>query len=182
VVHIFRFGIFSHVEGTTNCIRSHCCPVCSSPLYNVWTRRYNYRESNQQQDLISSACSSSTERYHVNLSGRSVTERLAALLVATSCMHNIRIQRTFIYSAAHSRVAPENVGLQKEQKYNTLAYWFTFACHTCMKCGCHRRCWRWPPWASIHNWTQQRMFLKVAATWKQASTSHLSSLLTETWA
>jgi hypothetical protein len=30
-----------------------------------------------------------------------------------------------IYSASHSRVAPENVGLQKEQKYNT------FACHTC---------------------------------------------------
>jgi hypothetical protein len=29
------------------------------------------------------------------------------------------------YSASHSRVAPENVGLQKEQKYNT------FACHTC---------------------------------------------------
>jgi hypothetical protein len=29
------------------------------------------------------------------------------------------------YSATHSRVAPENVGLQKEQKYNT------FACHTC---------------------------------------------------
>jgi hypothetical protein len=30
-----------------------------------------------------------------------------------------------IYSASHSRVAPENVGLQKEQKFNT------FACHTC---------------------------------------------------
>jgi hypothetical protein len=30
-----------------------------------------------------------------------------------------------IYSAPHSRVAPENVGLQKEQKCNT------FACHTC---------------------------------------------------
>jgi hypothetical protein len=29
------------------------------------------------------------------------------------------------YSASHSRVAPENVGLQKEQNYNT------FACHTC---------------------------------------------------
>jgi hypothetical protein len=29
------------------------------------------------------------------------------------------------YSASHLRVAPENVGLQKEQKYNT------FACHTC---------------------------------------------------
>jgi hypothetical protein len=28
------------------------------------------------------------------------------------------------YSASHSRVAPENDGLQKEQKYNT------FACHT----------------------------------------------------
>jgi hypothetical protein len=28
-------------------------------------------------------------------------------------------------SASHSPVAPENVGLQKEQKYNT------FACHTC---------------------------------------------------
>jgi hypothetical protein len=30
-----------------------------------------------------------------------------------------------LYSASHSRVAPENVGLQKEQKYNI------FACHTC---------------------------------------------------
>jgi hypothetical protein len=29
------------------------------------------------------------------------------------------------YSASHSRVAPENVGLQREQKYNTFAY------HTC---------------------------------------------------
>jgi hypothetical protein len=29
------------------------------------------------------------------------------------------------YSASHSRVAPEKVGLQKEQNYNT------FACHTC---------------------------------------------------
>jgi hypothetical protein len=34
------------------------------------------------------------------------------------------------YSAAHSRVAPENVGLQKEQKFNTL--------HVIpvMKCAC----------------------------------------------
>jgi hypothetical protein len=30
-----------------------------------------------------------------------------------------------LYSASHSRVAPENVGSQKEQKCNT------FACHTC---------------------------------------------------
>jgi hypothetical protein len=30
-----------------------------------------------------------------------------------------------LYSVSHSRVAPENVGLQKEQKYNT------YACHTC---------------------------------------------------
>jgi hypothetical protein len=30
-----------------------------------------------------------------------------------------------MYSASRSRVAPENVHLQKEQKYNT------FACHTC---------------------------------------------------
>jgi hypothetical protein len=29
------------------------------------------------------------------------------------------------YSVSHSRVAPENVGLQKEQKYNTVV------CHTC---------------------------------------------------
>jgi hypothetical protein len=29
------------------------------------------------------------------------------------------------YSASHSWVVPENVGLQKEQKYST------FACHTC---------------------------------------------------
>jgi hypothetical protein len=30
-----------------------------------------------------------------------------------------------LYSASHSRVAPENVGLQKEEKYNISA------CHTC---------------------------------------------------
>jgi hypothetical protein len=30
----------------------------------------------------------------------------------------------YLYSASHSQVAPENVGLQKEQKYNT------FACYT----------------------------------------------------
>jgi hypothetical protein len=30
-----------------------------------------------------------------------------------------------LYSASHSRVAPKNVGLQKEQKYNT------FACRSC---------------------------------------------------
>jgi hypothetical protein len=30
-----------------------------------------------------------------------------------------------LYSASHSRVAPENVGLQKEQKYNTFVF------HTC---------------------------------------------------
>jgi hypothetical protein len=30
-----------------------------------------------------------------------------------------------LYSASHSRLAPENVSLQKEQKY------ITFACHTC---------------------------------------------------
>jgi hypothetical protein len=34
------------------------------------------------------------------------------------------------YSASHSRVAPENVGLHKEQKYNT------FAVIPVMKCGC----------------------------------------------
>jgi hypothetical protein len=30
-----------------------------------------------------------------------------------------------MHSASHSRAAPENIGLQKQQKYNT------FACHTC---------------------------------------------------
>jgi hypothetical protein len=35
------------------------------------------------------------------------------------------LNSVYIYSASHSRVAPENVGLQKEQKCNT------FACHTC---------------------------------------------------
>jgi hypothetical protein len=35
-----------------------------------------------------------------------------------------------IYSASHSRVAPENVGLQKEQKCNTFAF------IPVMKCGC----------------------------------------------
>jgi hypothetical protein len=83
-----------------------------------------------------------------------------------------RLKLIFRYGASHSRVAPENVGLQNEQKYNT------FACHTCMKCCCHRRCWKCPPWASIHNWTRRCMFLKVSAR----ITSHLSSRLTETWA
>jgi hypothetical protein len=32
-----------------------------------------------------------------------------------------------------------------------------------MKWGCHRRCWKCPPWASIHNWTRRCMFLNVAA-------------------
>jgi hypothetical protein len=36
-------------------------------------------------------------------------------------------QFRLLYRVSHSRVAPENVGLQKEQKYNT------FACHTCNK-------------------------------------------------
>jgi hypothetical protein len=31
----------------------------------------------------------------------------------------------YMYSASHSRVAPENVGLLKEEKCNI------FACHTC---------------------------------------------------
>jgi hypothetical protein len=34
------------------------------------------------------------------------------------------VSTLWLYSASHSRVAPENVGLQKERKYNT------FACHT----------------------------------------------------
>jgi hypothetical protein len=38
---------------------------------------------------------------------------------ATNCLHS---HSALYYSASHSRVAPENVGLQK---YNT------FACHTC---------------------------------------------------
>jgi hypothetical protein len=47
-------------------------------------------------------------------------------------MLNVSIDRELLtsaihlkYSASHSQVAPENVGLQKEQKYTT------FACHTC---------------------------------------------------
>jgi hypothetical protein len=36
-----------------------------------------------------------------------------------------RITITVKYSASHSRVAPENIDLQKERKCNT------FACHTC---------------------------------------------------
>jgi hypothetical protein len=35
-----------------------------------------------------------------------------------------------LYSASHSRVAPENVGLQDVQKYNTFAF------IPVMKCGC----------------------------------------------
>jgi hypothetical protein len=37
---------------------------------------------------------------------------------------------TRYYSASHSQVAPENVGLQKEKKYNTFAF------IPVMKCGC----------------------------------------------
>jgi hypothetical protein len=35
-----------------------------------------------------------------------------------------------LYIASHLRVVPENVGLQKEQKFNT------FACHTCNEMSC----------------------------------------------
>jgi hypothetical protein len=28
--------------------------------------------------------------------------------------------------------------------------WFTSACHTCMKCGCHRRRWKCPPVCSMY--------------------------------
>jgi hypothetical protein len=38
---------------------------------------------------------------------------------------NRGVSNKCLYSASHSRVAPENVGLQKEPKCNT------FACHTC---------------------------------------------------
>jgi hypothetical protein len=40
---------------------------------------------------------------------------------------NFIVHTDSLYSVSHSRVAPENVGLQKEQKCNT------FACHTCNK-------------------------------------------------
>jgi hypothetical protein len=39
--------------------------------------------------------------------------------------HNFEKHGTVLYSASHSLVASENVGLQKDQKYNTLAF------HTC---------------------------------------------------
>jgi hypothetical protein len=35
-----------------------------------------------------------------------------------------------LYNASHSRVAPENVGLHKEKKYNAFAF------IPVMKCGC----------------------------------------------
>jgi hypothetical protein len=38
-----------------------------------------------------------------------------------------KVTREVLYSASHSWVASENVGLQKEQKYE----YYTFACHTC---------------------------------------------------
>jgi hypothetical protein len=49
------------------------------------------------------------------------------LVTAVACSGNGQHQTLLadLYSASHSRVAPENVGLQKEQKYNT------FVCHTC---------------------------------------------------
>jgi hypothetical protein len=78
-----------------------------------------------------------------------------------------------LYSASHSRLVPENVGLQKEQKYNTFACLFTFACHTCMKCGCHRRCCKCPPWASIHNWTWRSLHVSEGGCDVKAS-KHLA--------
>jgi hypothetical protein len=30
--------------------------------------------------------------------------------------------------------------------------WFTTTCHTCMKCGCHRRCWKCPLVCSMYTW------------------------------
>jgi hypothetical protein len=42
-----------------------------------------------------------------------------------SLMENFTFIMALFYSASHTRVAPENDDLQKEQKYNT------FACHTC---------------------------------------------------
>jgi hypothetical protein len=35
---------------------------------------------------------------------------------------NGRLGEKAMYSSSHSLVAPENVGLHKEQKYNTFAY------------------------------------------------------------
>jgi hypothetical protein len=42
----------------------------------------------------------------------------------------IMINSDLLYSASHSQVAPEIVGLQKEQKCNTFAF------ISVMKCGC----------------------------------------------
>jgi hypothetical protein len=47
-----------------------------------------------------------------------------------------------LYSASHSRVAPENVGLQKEQKYNTFAF------IPVIKCGCVFREFAKRKWAT----------------------------------
>jgi hypothetical protein len=44
------------------------------------------------------------------------------------CVYSVFVREGFpfgFYSASHSRIAPENIGLQKEQKRNI------FACHTC---------------------------------------------------
>jgi hypothetical protein len=55
-------------------------------------------------------------------SGNACHHSVQDLLSSHPLSKNLKIR---IYSASHLRVAPENVGLQKEQKYNT------FACHTC---------------------------------------------------
>jgi hypothetical protein len=59
-----------------------------------------------------------------NCVGGCMTLLLFLVLIWQICLW---IWRSFsqLYSASHSRVAPENIGLQKEQKCNT------FACHTC---------------------------------------------------
>jgi hypothetical protein len=59
------------------------------------------------------------------------SEKLAYIYMTTASLPAQLIKRghTRLYSASHSRVVPENVGLQKEQKCNT------FACHTCNEVG-----------------------------------------------
>jgi hypothetical protein len=52
------------------------------------------------------------------------SQKTASSIVTTMKTLNVEYRKLpqLKYSASHSRVAPENVGLQKEQNYNTFAF------------------------------------------------------------
>jgi hypothetical protein len=91
------------------------------------------------------------------------------------------------YSASHSRVAPENVGLQKEQKSNT------FACHTCNEvrlCLLATKLFNKHPLAilngtsnpiGLHNEHSLFQWISIHLHYDVKASKHLASLLTTDW-